>query len=71
MYYDYDISLSGTFHPSRLLTTQSMGKDSFLKLLPKTFNENFEGTLLSFSLYDKVDLFSLQNETYLINFDLT
>jgi hypothetical protein len=54
MYYDFDLSLSGTFHPSRLLTTQLMGKDTFLKLLPKTSNGIFEGTLLSMSLYDKV-----------------
>lgn len=54
MYYDYDISLSGSFHPSQLLTTQLMGKDTFLTILPHSTNGNFGGTLLSMSLYDRV-----------------
>jgi hypothetical protein len=54
-YYDFDMSLSGNYHPSRLLTTQFMGKDTFLTLLPKASpNGKFTGTLLSMSLYDRV-----------------
>jgi hypothetical protein len=54
-YYDFDMSLSGNYHPSRLLNTQSMGKDTFLTLLPKASpTGRFAGTLLSMSLYDRV-----------------
>jgi hypothetical protein len=57
-YSDFDISSSGNYHPSRLLTTQMMGKDTFLTLLPtpstSSSDRKFVGTLLSMSLYDRV-----------------
>jgi hypothetical protein len=54
-YYDFDLSSSGNYHPSWLLNTQAMGKDTFLTLLPKASSgAKFAGTLLSMSLYDRV-----------------
>ena len=57
IYYDYDVALSGTFHPSYLLNNNNNnGNDIYLSLFQQNGNneEIFDGTIYHVAMYDRV-----------------